>query len=89
MKKILFAGLVAVALTACGDGGGQSDECKNYIACAEAVTPGTKASLENTYGEDGTCWSTTDLAADACTAACTTAFDALKAGAGKDKAECK
>ncbi|MBK8011439.1 MAG: hypothetical protein IPK13_08815 [Deltaproteobacteria bacterium] len=73
-------------LAACG-GPSQSDECKAYIACAEAASPGTSAAAASTYGEDGQCWDNDDNA-DVCTAACKSALSLL-ATANPDEAACQ
>ncbi|MCB9653013.1 MAG: hypothetical protein H6729_02630 [Deltaproteobacteria bacterium] len=77
---------LALFATACG-GPSQSDECKTYIACAEAVAPGTSATIASTYGEDGACWENDDTAS-ACTNACKGALAGL-ATSYPDEAACK
>lgn len=80
MKKlaIIFASLGVMGLMACGPV--QSAECAAYLACQEAVDTeagtDTAGSLDSSYGEGGTCWSTSAEAATACTDACVTAQDA-------------
>ena len=66
----------------------QSDECKQYLACQEAITPGSSVNFAS-YGETGSCWSTDLRSAEACTAACVQGRQTLAAGAGQGKAECQ
>ena len=87
MKRFIVGAVAALALSACG-GGGQSETCKKYLACTEAVSAGSSASLKSSYGEGGTCWTTNQASADACTTACQSALDTLKA-ANPNQAECK
>lgn len=87
MKKWICAALAALALSACG-GPTQSADCKKYIDCSEAVSPGTKATLSGGYGPDGTCWKGTAEAATTCTNACKGALDALKK-ANPNQAACQ
>ena len=81
MKRIVLGVVSAggnLAFAACGGGTPpQSTECKDYVTCYEA-TGGTKGSLDLSYGEKGSCWSTTTAAATACTDACKSAEAALK-----------
>ena len=81
MKKMsVVLGLaVTVVAVACGGGGSQSTECKNYVACLEKTGTST-TSLKDTYGEKGSCWTTGGTTADTCTSACKTALDSLKTG---------
>lgn len=79
MKAIWAMALVAGALVGCG-GNGQSPECKRYVDCV-AKLAGSSASVESTYGADGSCWSD-QAAADACTKKCKTALAAFPAGSG-------
>lgn len=63
--------------------------CSRYVACFE-MTGGTKGSLDTTYGPMGSCWTTTDAAAEACEVACKTALPSLReeypdAGCGDNK----
>ena len=79
-----LVGLVLAAGGACGGGrGGQSQECRDYIACYARV--GGTGSLEQTYAAGGSCWSGGAALADSCTAACRSTLATLKAsypGAG-------
>jgi hypothetical protein len=82
MKRIVLgvvAGLSLLTVAACGSGGGgQSTECKDYIACYEK-TGGTKGSLDSTYGAMGTCWSTGVAAtAESCTSTCKSSLATTK-----------
>ncbi len=88
MKRIILstvAGLSVVASMACGaftlpglpGGVGQSKECKDYVACAEKVSPGTMATNNTSFGPSGSCWQV-QASADQCTATCKTGNDAYK-----------
>lgn len=77
MKKTVV--LLAVVLWGCG-GGGQSPECKRYVDCV-AKLAGSSASVESTYGTDGSCWADPSLS-DGCTKKCKTALLAFPADAG-------
>ncbi len=72
MKKIVFAAVAALSLVACGGGIAQSEECKTMIACYDAAG-NTTTDWSASYGPSGTCWTTTQVAADACTSTCETA----------------
>ena len=80
MKKlaIIFASLGLMGLAACGPV--QSQECADYITCQEAVDAEndttTADTLADSYGDGGSCWSSTAEAADACTTACVSAMEA-------------
>jgi hypothetical protein len=76
VKKIVLGVSAALFLVACG--GGQSAECKKYLACTEAVSPGSSSTLESSYGPNGACWSNGGQAADLCTSACTAALASAK-----------
>ena len=79
MKKMILAvGLAGVLAVACGGGGGQSQDCKDYLACAEKTGTGS-TSLTDTYGPSGTCWTNT-TSAESCTSACKSALSSLKTG---------
>ena len=56
MRKlvVLLTVGIAVALTGCTKS--QSENCKKLIACTEALTPGTGAAMESSYGASGACW---------------------------------
>ena len=95
MNRIASAVVVAVCLltvAACGSllpGGGQSKECKDYVACAEKVSPGTKATNDSSFGPNGSCFATgVKAAADQCTATCKTGNDAYKANGQAADAGC-
>ncbi len=79
MRILIIAALLALcAVTGCGDRPlTVTAECKSYVACFEA-TGGTRGSLDTTYGDKGSCWMSTDSAADSCTAACKAALASLK-----------
>jgi hypothetical protein len=85
MRRV--SGLLLLLL-ACG-GVSPSAECKKYLECTEAVTPGSSTGYMSSYGLTGTCWSTNQGAADACTAACAQATAYLKAGAGASIDQCQ
>ena len=78
MRKIvaLFAVVGCFAFVGCTKS--QSENCKKLIACSEALSPGTGAAMESSYGKDGACWKSGD-AATACTAACDQAIAGYKA----------
>jgi hypothetical protein len=85
--------LVAAALAAasCGDleadricasppctvPGRPSPTCVKYLDCIQA-TSGSRASLDPTFGNNGTCW-TAQHVADACTAACQSGLESFRA----------
>jgi hypothetical protein len=66
-SRLLLFAVWACGLTACYS---QAPDCKKYFECAEALSPGSSAYLDPTYGETGTCWTTNAAAADACALAC-------------------
>jgi hypothetical protein len=74
------------------EGPSQSTECERYIACQSAVDEesGTNVvdGLADTYGQGGTCWTTSAEAAAACTDACVNALDA-NGTAYPDVSECQ
>ena len=79
MKRLACGAVAALSVFAIACGGsapGQSAECKAYVTCYEN-TGGTKGSLNASYGPMGTCWTTTQAAADSCTAACKMALTSL------------
>jgi hypothetical protein len=67
----------AVLLLCCGPSGPIPNpyQCKDYLAC-DAKT--AKTGSDATYGAMGTCFQSTQSAADACNAACTILLDSLK-----------
>ncbi len=70
-KMSVVLGLaVTVVAVACG-GGGQPQECKDYVACATKIGGTVKDSAETGYGEKGTCFvgGQTQVCADACKSA--------------------
>ncbi|MFZ9885885.1 MAG: hypothetical protein ACO3JL_00170 [Myxococcota bacterium] len=74
-------GLATAALSGCGPV--QSTECKQYLECQAAIDTeagtSTADGLTVSYGESGTCWSSTAEAAESCTNACIDALDAIYA----------
>ena len=79
-------GLLSLGLlVACG---GQSPECKKYLECANAVLEGAGDSQNSRYGPQGSCWSTSVEAADACTRTCKSAVAEVVA-AGNAPAACQ
>lgn len=61
--------LLAVTALACGRPA-QSEDCQRLVACANALRAGSgDAAYGPTYGPDGTCWRT-DEVASACTETC-------------------
>jgi hypothetical protein len=87
MKKLLGLTVTVLALVGCNPG--PTPDCVKYLACTEAVAPGSAALLKGTYDTGGTCWTTGGSTADACTTACKAAVTSLVAGGGADKAACK
>ena len=90
MKRIVLgvvAGLSLITAAACGGGGGQSAECKDYVACYEK-TGGVKGSLDSTYGASGTCWSVSSTT-ESCNTACKSANAAYKSSGQGADAGCK
>ena len=57
----------------------QSAQCKTYVACYLA-TGGTPGSLDSTYGPNGTCWTSSAAATEACTASCASQIRFLRQG---------
>lgn len=49
----------------------QASACADYLDCLASVDPGTLASVQSTYGTDGTCW-TDETTAEQCAEACET-----------------
>lgn len=49
----------------------QASVCADYLNCLAAVDPGALASVQSTYGTDGTCW-TDETTAEQCAEACKT-----------------
>ena len=94
MKRIVLAGVALIAVSGCGGllggltGGGQSKACKDYVDCAEKVSPGTRATNETSFGPNGSCWLAMGAAADQCTATCTSGNDAYKANGDAAKFGC-
>jgi hypothetical protein len=84
-KMSVVLGAVSIlAAVACGSSGsGQSQDCKDYVACSYK-TGVTSGSLDSSYGPNGSCWTTTSTG-DSCTAACKSANDSFKStGLGAD-----
>lgn len=75
LKKIcIVLGIAAAGFAvACGGGGGQSQTCKDYIACW-VKTGGMATTLETLYGPSGACWSDPAMT-ESCNTACKTAND--------------
>ena len=55
----------------------QAPECKAYVDCSN-ITVGPMPSIEAVYGAMGTCWTTTQAAAEACTTGCKAGLAGLK-----------
>ena len=53
------------------DGIDQAEVCADYLNCLAAVDPNTLASVQGTYGTEGSCWSD-ETAAAQCAEACET-----------------
>jgi hypothetical protein len=69
-----------------GDGVSQDPACADYLDCLSAADPATFATVQSTYGPDGSCW--TDAAsADSCATACETGLSDA-AAAYPDEAAC-
>lgn len=49
----------------------QASVCADYLNCLAAVDPAALASVQSTYGSDGTCW-TDETTAEQCAEACKT-----------------
>jgi hypothetical protein len=86
MRRLVL--LALLALGACNHIP-QSPECAQYLACTEAITPGSSTQYVGSYGERGTCWSTDGKAARACTATCLQGRQTLAAGPGAGRPECQ
>jgi hypothetical protein len=80
IKRICGVVVIALGLAGCSGGGGQTMECTRYLACVQAVG-GSAASLDSTYGPNGTCWEDT-AEADKCTVKCKAALAAFPSDAG-------
>ncbi|MBL8950736.1 MAG: hypothetical protein JNK82_08175 [Myxococcaceae bacterium] len=78
--------LAAALAVACG--ARPSPECEKYLTCAEAAAPNSTRSQVLTYGTSGTCWSNAGDA-EACTALCKLALDAVRSDAGRVTPECQ
>ena len=76
-KMSVVLGLaVTVVAVACG-GGGQPQECKDYVACAEKIgSAAGPESIKTVYGPSGTCF--TGGASTVCTDNCKTGLSGLK-----------
>ncbi|MDP1827395.1 MAG: hypothetical protein Q8L48_29265 [Archangium sp.] len=86
-NSIRFVAAFAVlALSACNPA--PSADCVKYLACTEAVSPGSAAALKGAYDTGGTCWTTGTATADTCTAACKAAVASL-ASSSPNTAACK
>jgi hypothetical protein len=78
MRNLVALLSVVLCLAGSGCGKSQSENCKKLIACSEALSPGTGAAMETSYGASGNCWKSGDAAA-ACTSACDAAMTSYKA----------
>lgn len=56
----------------------QSPECADFLACYEATYPGQTASIQSSYGPNGTCWTGSSATADSCTNACRSGLTSLR-----------
>ena len=86
MSVVLGVAVTALAV-ACGGGGGQSQACKDYLACY-VKTGGTASTLDGTYGAMGSCWSVGGATATACTDTCKTQNDSYKTSGQAADAGC-
>lgn len=78
--------LIAAASLACAGGKDEEDDdtgsiaqdpaCAAYLECLTAVAPEAVGEALETYGEGGTCWTTTSTA-EACAEACGSALDTV------------
>jgi hypothetical protein len=70
----MWAGVVVVLVASTACGSSQTTQCADYLACQQAVDAlaGTaqSAELEEVFGQNGTCWTTTEEAAADCDVAC-------------------
>ena len=78
MRKFVALMAVVSCFAFVGCTKSQSENCKKLIACSEALSPGTGAAMESSYGASGACWKNGDSAA-ACTTACDNAMAGYKA----------
>lgn len=76
----VLAGLGLLAIAGCSGDSGQSIECRQYLACVLKVG-GSTASLESSYGSNGSCW-TDPSSADTCNKYCKSALAAFPSEAG-------
>lgn len=60
------------------DGVHQTQSCRDYLACAEDATPDEVAALEKKYGEDGSCWQSTQEKMSTCDGECEDGIAALE-----------
>jgi hypothetical protein len=82
MRFLLAATTVALLLgcagilgdTGAGTGSTQDETCAQYLDCLAEVDPTTLASVQSTYGESGSCW-TSEATSAQCATACETALD--------------
>ena len=56
----------------------QSEECKKYLECYKAADPNYDPTTIATMEEDGSCWTSAELA-QSCTDACKTSMEAVYA----------
>ena len=83
----LFGFALLLLLCACNSLS-QSPECAQYLACVEALSPGSSANF-GSYAQNGSCWSTDQRSADNCTAACVQGRQILGSGMGAGTPECR
>lgn len=76
VRWIAAAGLCWLAAAGCAGAGatGQSQECRDYIACYQKVGTG---SVQD-YEAGGSCWTGVAALAQSCTTACTSTLMTLK-----------
>ena len=65
--RCLFALIASVTLLGCS---GQTPECATYIACQTAIDDRLGQALQESYGANGDCWSSTADVAKICTETC-------------------
>jgi len=80
MRAIAVAVVMAAALVGCTGGSSTMMECDRYLACVVKLG-GSTASLESTYGVNGTCWED-PAEAEKCSVRCKMAVAAFPTDAG-------
>lgn len=60
---------LCLCLFGCGETG-QSDDCKKWVACSDALPGATRGSQDAAFGPMGACWMGSAKTASDCTASC-------------------